>query len=1250
MEARPLNRGAEAFVCATDGLVSVDKEGYFWVQVANTTNHKITVRGGESLGELSDPKSSLKKEAELTEGELREFYDKHALVSALLDEEELQIPMTATRRPDEVEKPPVAEEGEHDHLGWGPGAAEPAPDRIFPSSELRELIDVDPTLTPEERDRLYEVCEKNINAFGFDGRLGELKTRVHIDLKPGTKPISMAPYHASPLNRGIIDAQLDTWLQLGVIEAGKGPWAAPVIIVHRNGKPRLCIDYRRLNEATVADQHPIPKQSDILGSLSGSKYLSVFDALSGFTQMQFDEESRPITGIRTHRGLHQFTRMPFGWRNGPPEFQRAMQEILAPFLWLFALVYIDDIVVFSKTFDKHEKHVDLVLRAISKAGLTLSPPKCHLGYTSITVLGHLVSRLGLATTAEKIRAMWDIAPPKEPTSLLSFLGLAVYFASFIPYFAYMAKPLFALTRAKPQEYEWKAEHQLAFEQIKLALVSSPVRGHPEAGKPYRLYTDASGYAIAGALQQIQTIAVRDLKGTRAFDKLQNAHSKNEPVPDLLLKLSDKHDDRIEAPAWAMDWLDTLVPVERVISYWSRVLTGPETRYSATEREALACKEALVKFQPFIEGERILLVTDHAALQWAKTYENANRRLSAWGTVFAAYPDMTIIHRPGRVHSNVDPLSRLARLPEYITPTHGSLPDDSLSTEHEFKAKEWLKFLSSQEKSVSSFLSTRAQKKKAEVVEGPETKRSPLVPSLPKALERRKNQNPSMDLQPSPKLHVFIPEDLIQILVAAYAKDKEFSAIYLRTLEEKVEHTKFCIYRVSEKGLLYLIDKRERFRLCVPLAARKIILSEVHDAPQESAHAGEEKTLSCMKERFFWSKMGTDIKEYVQTCDVCQKTKHDRSKPPGFLNPLQIPDGPFEVISMDFITGLPPSQGFDAILVIVDKFTKYGFFIPTTSTVTAAQTTDLVFNNVTKIFGLPRDIVSDRDPRFTSHFWKSLASAFQTRLAMSTSKHPQVDGQTEVMNAGLETKLRAYVNEDRSDWAAWLGILQLAYNGTVHSSHQRSPAEMLFGFKPRTPLDILLEKDVRELLLQPEVDARLKAMDEHRQFAEIAMRRAADSQAYQYDKGRRAVMFAVGDEVLINPHSLELVDVQGTGKKLMQRRIGPFEVTEVLGPLSYRLRLPDSYPMYNVVNVHHLTKYKRSGDPSRPKLANPRDGIRSSEEWEVDRIVGEKVLPNGQVRYRVRWKDYDVENDTWQTPADLRNAPETLKAWKSSGRP
>jgi hypothetical protein len=289
-----------------------------------------------------------------------------------------------------------------------------------------------------------------------------------------------------------------------------------------------------------------------------------------------------------------------------------MQEILSPFLWIFTLVYIDDIVVYSKSFDDHLKHVDMVLKAITESGLTLSPPKCHLGYRSIVVLGNIVSQLGLSTHNKKLKAIWELEAPKDRKKLETFLGLAVYFSVYIPYFSWMANLLFKNLQLKDSPYEWTDIHQKCFKLIKFALVSAPVRGYPEPGQAYHLYTDASDYAIAGALQQIQYMAIKDLR-TQIPKQLHEAFKKGEKVPDLVTRLSKEFDDQHSMPEWSDNWEETLIPIKRVVAYWSQVLASAETRYSATEREALAAKESIIRFQPFIEGERILLVTNHSAL-------------------------------------------------------------------------------------------------------------------------------------------------------------------------------------------------------------------------------------------------------------------------------------------------------------------------------------------------------------------------------------------------------------------------------------------------------------------------------------------------------------------------------------------------------------------------------------------------------------------------------------------------------------
>jgi hypothetical protein len=669
--------------------------------------------------------------------------------------------------------------------------------------------------------------------------------------------------------------------------------------------------------------------------------------------------------------------------------------------------------------------------------------------------------------------------------------------------------------------------------------------------------------------------------------------------------------------WNEKWEDTLIPVERVIGYWSRVLAPAETRYSATEREALAAKESLVHFQPFIEGERVLLVTDHSALTWAKTYENTNRRLAAWGLVFAAFPELVIIHRPGRAHSNVDPLSRLPRIPTFVSPARNDLPDPLLSTEHQELQQVWNEFITERELVTEGKLTT--------------TRVKPATALTASTL-------------PESYLHVYADDDMIRRFVDGYAADKDFAKIITRTHSEQFDERKYRAYRIASNGLLYFEDADSHLRLCIPDSERNAIIKATHDGAHEGAHAGWERTLSSLRERFYWPRMSSDVKEYVHTCDPCQKIKHNRGAAIGYLQPLEIPRKPFDDISLDLITGLPKSQGKDAVLVVVDKLTKYAQFIATTTEVSALQTAELLFKRVVKYFGLPTRVIGDRDPRWTSATWNSLSRLFDTRLALSTSRHPQTDGQTEVMNQHLETMLRAYVQADQKDWALWLDVLQFSYNNATHSAHDSSPAKLLLGYKPRTPLDFLATSGLAAAEGQPDLFTRLAELDSHRNVAREAIKCGADRQAYQFDKGRRAPSLEAGDEVLINPHTLELVRETGKSRKLMQRKIGPFEITEVISPTAYRLRFPDTYKGHNVINIQHLTKYHRSTDDTRPRMADPRGSLPSTEEYEVEKIVGERRR-KGRLYYRIRWKGYDAEDDTWQSARDVRNAPELVKAWR-----
>ena len=700
----------------------------------------------------------------------------------------------------------------------------------------------------------------------------------------------------------------------------------------------------------------------------------------------------------------------------------------------FLPVYIDDIVVYSKMYKDHINHLDKVLAAIKKAGITLSPNKCHLFYGLILLLGHEVSRLGLSTHKEKVKAIMELNRPRKLSQLQTFLGMVVYFSAFIPYYASICAPLFQLL-CKGCKWKWGAEEEYAFHSAKEALRTSPVLGHPIEGWPYCLYTDASDKALGCTLQQIQPIWVKDLKGTRTYIRLRKAFDSSLPPPKLTTTLSPKTHDSPSDDMWGDNFDLSTVHIERVISYWSQTFKSAETWYSTMEREALAAKEGLVKFQPFIEGESILLVTDHSALQWVRTYENSNQRLAAWGAVFSAYsPGLEIIHQAGRVHSNVHPLSQLlCTPPDHISPIEDSelsiVTDSSLTEEQEHQLRStpvreaftaWCV-----DKCLKGVKSAWTSVKNDKASEAKEDLDTLLV-----------GENYWDQSNPAPNLHVSMDLEFLREWVTNYEDNPSFGKIWADK-EQLAENWKpNSQFLRDEKGLLFFLDEGYQPRLCVPTKRCNLILREVHESPLESAHVSAECLWQTLSLRFYWKRMKTDIIEYCRTCDVCQKVKVPNFAKFSFLIPNPIPSRPYQSISMDFIVNLPWSNGFNTIFVIVNCLSKQGSFIPCTTGLTAEEFAELFVCHIVCQFRLPDSIIMDRDPHWTSDFWRGIACFLKTKMSLSSAHHPQHDGQTEILNKHLVTMIQAYISEDLADWAAWLHITSpLRYEETLLLSQE-----------------------------------------------------------------------------------------------------------------------------------------------------------------------------------------------------------------------
>lgn len=408
-----------------------------------------------------------------------------------------------------------------------------------------------------------------------------------------------------------------------------------------------------------------------------------------------------------------------------------------------------------------------------------------------------------------------------------------------------------------------------------------------------------------------------------YEKLKAAHEHSEPVPDLIVPLHND-EDVPQNLDWASEFEETTVHIEHVIAYWSRMLKPAERNYSPTEREALALCDGLVKFQPYIEGEKITAITDHAALVWSRTFQNVNRRLLTWGTVFAAYPDLKIVHRAGRVHSNVDPISRLRR---NIPFQDGPLTDSSALAILE-PGQESLTNLYEE---IHPQFEARTLRLAAEF----EEQNSIIEPSTFNTavnLELSTGQELTMDYNTSRNFNLVasLASTELKLFAQGYSADPYFKKICEGLRTEKnwvnITHPRFL---EDEDGLLYFEDWNGNLRLCVPKDQQIRLMAESHNLLTEGAHAGYHRTYNKMAATYYWPQMSRHVKRYVNSCDIYQKSKPRRHAPRGYLQSLPIPERPFEIITMDFITELPLSDGYDSILVIVDKLTKYAIFIPVT---------------------------------------------------------------------------------------------------------------------------------------------------------------------------------------------------------------------------------------------------------------------------------------------------------------------------------
>ncbi len=832
-----------------------------------------------------------------------------------------------------------------------------------------------------------------------------------------SRPIAVPPRRLPHYKSVWVDKHLAKLLRQGTIRVSKSPWAAPIHLAPKKEEEyRFCVDYKRLNSVTKRDMYPLPRMDNVLANLQGATVFSALDLASGFYHIEVEEGDKEKLAFRSEHGLFEFNVLPFGVSNGPSTFQRAMDYVLRDHIGKICYVYLDDIIIYSKSVQEHLAHLATIMSCLRQNGLYLKGEKCVLLQNKINYLGKTVSKDGLSMTNERVSAIRDMVIPTSKEQLAHFLHVSGYYRHFVPLYAETTYSLRQAVLPAAAPWAWTEEMDKAFSKVKEILTREEegVLHHPDFDQDFIILTDACKLGLGAVLAQRRLVTL---------------------------------------PSGNKVWKE--VP----ICYLSRAITPAETAYDTTELEALGVIWALETFEYYTVGRKITIITDHAALRWLLNNSGTvGGRIHRWAYRLNKF-DFEIIHRAGRTNGAADGLSRyMMQSVKHITKE--MLIDATWIYDQEELAPAVLRATST-----AMVIGTASEPEQSgqvrDTVQADKgtpssflANRIKLPDNLKIWLTKQSDSNNDVTMQEVAKLQSM---QLVRFADQKDAPDNQHRA--QRIMKDEYGLLRYT-YAPKAQRMPGETDEQAQARrpsvarelLIVPSSLREQTMRELHEL---TGHRGFRNAVKIGLLKYWWPTMYDDIKTHCLSCLQCQRHRYKLKRThPGPYRPITaIQRNEVWVIDIWKPT-VPSEEGYTCLLVIMDVLTRRLWLMPLFDEKSASIANELEIAATEG--GTPKLLQSDNQSSFTDKGFKVALKELDIKIRFSPAHTPQSQGIVESKNRFIRSAMAINLDElGKTRWSR-LSIKRIQQNLNATPTRAlggRCPDEMTWGERLRTPEDV-----------------------------------------------------------------------------------------------------------------------------------------------------------------------------------------------------